>query len=82
VRRRAGQTQIRPARIAADKGSTGRTIRRYPRKRGIGVVIPRQRTEPRRGTRSNKALYRERNWIERLINRLKQNRAIATHYDK
>jgi transposase len=82
VRRASGQTRIRPARVAADKGYTGRTIRRYLRKRGIGAVIPRQRTEPRRGTKFDKALYRERNRIERMINRLKQNRAIATRYDK
>ena len=82
VRRPSGQTRFRPERIVADKGYTGRTIRRYLRNRGIGAVIPRQRTEPRRGTRFNKALYRERNRIERMINRLKQNRAIATRYDK
>jgi len=82
VRRRSGQFRVRPARIAADKGYTGRPIRRYLKRRGIGAVIPRLSTEPRRGTRFNKALYRERNRIERLINRLKQNRAIATRYDK
>ena len=30
----------------------------------------------------NRGLYRERNRVERLINRLKQNRRIATRYEK
>jgi transposase len=45
-------------------------------------VIPRLSTEPRRGTTFDTSAYRERNAIERLIARLKQNRAIATRYDK
>jgi len=82
VQRPSGQVRIRPARVAGDKGYTGRPIRRYLRKRGIKAVIPRLSTEPRRGTRFDKAAYRERNQVERLIGRLKQNRAIATRYDK
>ena len=68
--------------MAGDKGYTGGPIRRHLRKRGIGAVIPRLSTEPRRGTRFDKAAYRERNQVERLIGRLKQHRAIATRYDK
>ncbi len=45
-------------------------------------MIPRRRTESRRGTRFDRAAYRERNRVERLFNRLKQHRAIATRYDK
>jgi transposase len=44
-------------------------------------VIPRRANEPQQRTFDREA-YRERNRIERLINRLKQNRAIATRYDK
>ena len=77
-----GRRRTRPERVAGDKGYTGRPIRRYLRRRGIGAVIPRLSTEPRRGTKFNKEAYRERNRIERLIARLKQNRAIATRYDK
>jgi transposase len=40
------------------------------------------RNEPRRGVRFDRAAYRTRNRIERLINRLKQFRAVATRYDK
>jgi transposase len=36
----------------------------------------------KRQIRYDKTLYRERNWIERVIGRLKINRAIATRYDQ
>lgn len=77
-----GRPRLRPDRVAGDTGYTGRTIRAYLRWRGIGAVIPRQRHEPRRGVRFNRAAYRERNRIERTINPLKQHRAIATRYEK
>ena len=82
VARRRGRPRIRPDRVAGDKGFTGRKIRRYLRRRGIGAVIPRLRNEPTRGVRFDRAAYRERNRIERLINRLKQFRAVATRCDK
>ena len=65
-------------RVVGDKGYTGRKIRRYLRRRGIGAVIPRLKTEPRRGVRFDRAADRERNRIELTINRLKQSWAIAT----
>jgi transposase len=74
--------RVRPQRVVGDKGYTGRPVRRYLRRRGIGAVIPRLRTEPRRGTRFDRSAYRERNRVERTINRLKQFRALATRYDK
>jgi transposase len=77
-----GWPRLRPERVAGDKGYTGRAIRRYLRRRGIGAVIPRLRHEPRRGVRFDRAAYRTRNRIERLINRFKQFRAVATRYDK
>jgi transposase len=51
------------------------------RRRGIGTVIPTQARERRR-PRFDRAAYRERNVVERTINRLKQHRAIATRYEK
>jgi transposase len=77
-----GRPRIRPERIVGDKGYTGRPIRTYLRRRGIGAVIPRLKTEARRGVRFNRAAYRERNVVERTINRHKQHRAIATRYEK
>lgn len=82
VARPRGRPRRRPERVAGDKGYTGRKIRRELRRRGIGAVIPRLKTEPRRGVRFDRAAYRERNKVERLINRLKQHRAIATRYEK
>lgn len=43
-------------------------------------VIPKRNAK--RKPRFNHGLYRERNRIERLINRLKQFRRIATRYEK
>jgi len=81
IRRKSGQTRIRPRRIVGDKGYTGRPNRSYLRRRGIRYTIPRRSTEHRRG-RFDRAMYRERNIVERLINRLKQNRRVATRYEK
>lgn len=44
-------------------------------------MIPRKRDE-RRQTYFDRDLYRERNRVERCINRLKQFRRIATRYEK
>ena len=82
IRRPGGGWRERPTRVAGDKGYTGRPVRRYLRRRGIGAVIPRLRTESHRGVRFDRAAYRERNRIERTIRQLKQHRAIATRYEK
>jgi transposase len=77
-----GRPRLRPARAVGDKGYTGTPVRAYLRRRGIRAVIPRRRTESRRGVRFDRAAYRQRNVVERTINRLKQFRAIATRYEK
>ena len=82
VTRRRGRPRVRPTRVVGDRGYTGRPVRTYLRRRGIGAVIPRQRREARRGVRFDRAAYRERNQVERCINRFKQYRAIATRYEK
>lgn len=76
-----GRPRLRPDRTAGDKGDSSRTARGVLRRRHIGPVIPRK-TNERRDGRFDRAAYRERNQIERLINRLKQHRAIATRYEK
>lgn len=79
-RRGHGRPRLRPNRVAGDKGSSSTTIRRYLRSRGIGVVIARQKRERR--VQFARDAYRKRNGVERLINRLKQFRRIATRDEK
>ena len=76
-RRGRGRPRHRPKRVVGDKGYSSRRIRRYLRRKGIGGVIPHKRNERGRG-RFDRAAYRERNRVERLINRLKQFRRVAT----
>jgi transposase len=67
--------------VAGDKAYSSGTVWRYLRRRGIGAVIPCKANERRSG-RFDRAAYRERNRVERLINRLKQFRRVATRYEK
>jgi len=76
-----GRPKLRPKRVLGDKGYSSRKIRRYLKRRGIGYTIPRRRDETRTGP-FNRTLYKERNYVERLINRLKQFRRVATRYEK
>jgi transposase len=81
IHRAVGRPQLRPKRLVADKGYTGHRFRSYLRRRGIRYTIPRRNDEKHRG-RFDHELYRKRNIAERLINRLKQFRRIATRYEK
>jgi transposase len=76
-----GRPRLRPRRAAGDKAFSGRPARAGLRRRGIGAVIP-TTAQQRRRPGFDKAAYRERNRVERLINRLKQWRRIATRYEK
>ena len=76
-----GRPRRRPRRVVGDKGYSSRQIRRYLRRRGIHVTIPRKQNERRRGS-FDRAVYRTRSGVERLINRLKQFRRVATRYEK
>jgi transposase len=76
-----GRPRQRPHRVAGDKGYDSEAIRSYLRRRGIRVTIPRKANERRRGS-FDRQLYKERNRVERLINRMKQNRRVATRYEK
>jgi transposase len=76
-----GRPRVRPRRVVGDKGYTGRRIRGYCRRRGIRYTIPRLASEPR-AARFDRQAYRERNRVERLVNRLKQFRRVATRYEK
>lgn len=76
-----GRPKRRPRRVSGDKGYRSGPIRQYLRQRGIRMTIPRKTNERRTGP-FDRALYRTRNRVERLINRLKQSRRIATRYEK
>jgi transposase len=76
-----GRPRRRPKRVVGDKGYSSRKVRRYLRRHGIGATIPKKADEkPQR--LFDRALYRERNRVERCINRLKQFRRVATRYEK
>ena len=81
VRRSSGQLRLRPKRLVADKGYTSQAFRSYLHQKHIRCTIARRRNERRRGS-FEKSFYRKRNIIERLINRLKQFRRMATRYEK
>jgi transposase len=76
-----GRPRKRPKRIVADKAYGSRAFRQFLRRRGIRSTLPRKVNERRRGP-FNKAIYRQRNQVERFFNRLKQSRRIATRYEK
>jgi transposase len=80
-RRGRGRPRLRPRRVVGDKGYSSRENRQYLRRRGMRLTIPRTKRERRRGP-FDKALYRMRNRVERLINRMKQFRRLATRYEK
>lgn len=76
-----GRPRLKPERLAADKAYSSGVIRRALRRRGIQPVIPTKSNE-RLEPSFDRAAYRERNRMERLIGRLKQFRRIATRYEK
>jgi transposase len=80
-RRGRGRPKQRPRRLVGDKAYSSRTIRAYLRRIGIRITIPHKVTEHRSGP-FDRAIYRMREQVERLINRLKQNRRIATRDEK
>lgn len=92
VRGPIGRPRTRPDAVAGDKAYSSRGNRAYLRKRQIKAVIPEKKDQA--ANRKNKGstggrpvshdaeLYKERNTVERLINKLKAWRGIATRYDK
>lgn len=84
--------RTRPDAVAGDQAYSSRGNRAYLRKRRIKAVIPEKRDQAanrkKKGSRGGRPvshdadLYKERNTVERLINKLKAWRGIATRYDK
>ncbi len=92
VRGPAGRPRTRPDAVAGDKAYSSRNNRAYLRKHHIKTVIPEKRDQAanrkKKGSQGGRPvshdadLYKERNTVERLINKLKAWRGIATRYDK
>jgi transposase len=76
-----GRPKCRPKRLVGDKGYASQAVRQRIRRRGIRTTIPHKSNEHRGGP-FDRAAYRQRNVVERLLNRLKQFRRVATRYEK
>ncbi len=76
-----GRPRLRPGRIVGDKGYNSGKIRHYARAHGLQITIPRKKNEGRQGP-FDRAIYRQRNLVERLVNSCKQFRRLATRYEK
>jgi transposase len=79
--RSGGRPKRRPRRVAGDKAYSSGKSRQYLRQHGMRITIPRRQNEGRTGP-FDRRLSRLRDRVERLINRLKQNRRLATRYEK
>ena len=86
-----GRPRRRPDELLADKAYSSTAIRGHLRGRGIRATIPlksdQQIGRRRRGTRGrlpgfDADSYRQRNVVERAVNKLRNTRAVATRYDK
>ncbi len=92
VRGPVGRPRTRPGAVAGDKAYSSRGSRAYLHRRGIKAVIPEKTDQAanrkKKGSRGGRPvshdadLYKERNTVERLINKLKAWRGIATRFDK
>jgi transposase len=92
VRGPVGRPRTRPDAVAGDKAYSSRDNRAYLRKHRVKAVIPEKKDQAanrkKKGSRGGRPvshdveLYKERNTVERAINKMKAWRGIATRYDK
>ena len=73
--------RIEPQALIADKGYDSDALIEALDDRGITPVIP-SKANRKQSRKTDFALYRERNLVERFFCTLKNYRAIATRYDK
>ncbi|MBB4963537.1 transposase [Saccharothrix violaceirubra] len=87
-----GRPRTRPDAVAADKAYSSKANRAYLRRRRITAVIP-EKTDQRANRRNKGSAggrpvsfdpvrYRRRNTVERLFQKIKTWRGLATRYDK
>jgi len=87
-----GRPRTRPDAVLADKAYSSRAIREHLSRRNIKAVIAikddQHAARLRKGSRGgrppafDKAHYRDRNTVERAVNKLRAHRAVGTRYDK
>jgi transposase len=92
VRLPVGRPRTRPDAVAGDKAHSSRANRAHLHKRRIRAVVPEKKDQlanrKKKGSQGGRPvdfdaeLYKERNTVERLINKMKAWRGIATRYDK
>jgi transposase len=70
-----------PHQWAGDKGYSSPALRRWLERHHIGAVIPSRKTHPREDA-FDRATYRRRNLIERVVGGYKECRALGTRYEK
>jgi len=81
-----------PDRVMADKAYSSKKVRTHLRGRGIKATIPQPDDQlahrAAKGARGGRPpsfdaeVYKERNVVERAINKLRSSRAVGTRYDK
>lgn len=91
-RRGSGRPRTRPDRVLADKAYSSRKIRTSLRGKHIRATIPQPSDQiaARKGKGSgggrppafDPVIYKDRNTVERAINKLREVRAVGTRYDK
>lgn len=92
TRTRAGRPRTRPDGVLADKAYSTNKIRAMLRRRGITATIPQPANQvagrKARGVKGGRPpafdpeRYKDRNTVERCINKLREHRAVATRTDK
>lgn len=92
VRVPVGRPRTRPDAVAGDKAYSSRANRAHLRRRNVKAVIPEKadqaanrKKKGRSGGRPvnhDATLYKDRNTVERAINKFKEWRGLATRYDK